>query len=54
MSIFGKTLEDIGCKCMEINGKEPDFEDKNYKFCPWCVDQFEEMASVDECCDCED
>lgn len=50
MSIFGKTLSDIGCKCLEINGKELDCEDDNYKFCPWCVDQFKEMESVDQCC----
>lgn len=41
-------LSELGCTCVQLNGKEPSFENRNYKFCPWCVEMFEGMAAVDE------
>ncbi|ENX57633.1 MULTISPECIES: hypothetical protein [Acinetobacter] len=41
-------LAELGCTCVQLNGKECAFEDRDYKFCPCCVEYFEGMAAVDE------
>lgn len=41
-------LSELGCTCMQMNGKEHSFGDRTYKFCPWCVERFEGMTAVNE------
>ncbi|ENZ1199440.1 hypothetical protein [Acinetobacter baumannii] len=41
-------LSELGCTCVQINGVAPSSEDRNYKFCPFCVECFEEMAVADD------
>lgn len=41
-------LSELGCTCVQLNGKECSFEDRDYNFCHWCVEAFEGMMAVDE------
>jgi len=41
-------LSELGCTCIQLNGKECEFEDRNYNFCPWCVEIFEGMTAVND------
>lgn len=39
-------LADLGCTCVQLNGKECAFEVLDYKFCPWCTESFKEMDAA--------
>ncbi|GAA5631091.1 hypothetical protein Acal02_01710 [Acinetobacter calcoaceticus] len=41
-------LSELGCTCVQMNGREHSFEDRNDKFCPWCIESFKEMDAAHE------
>lgn len=41
-------LSELGCTCVQMNGREHSFEDHNDKFCPWCIESFKEMDAAHE------
>ena len=45
---FEDEFSELVCTCEQINSETISTEDKNYKFCPFCVECFEGMTIAND------